>query len=102
MIMVADQPVAESTLAEIARRYKIRELSVFGSTQRGDWRDDSDVDVMVRFAPEANIGFEFFELADELSKVFGRPVDLTTDRILENPYRRAEILRTRRVLYVDE
>jgi hypothetical protein len=36
-------------IAELCRRYGVRELSVFGSATRGDMRPDSDVDLLVSF-----------------------------------------------------
>jgi uncharacterized protein len=39
------------SLAEVCRRYGIKELSVFGSAVRGEMRPESDIDVMVEFEP---------------------------------------------------
>jgi len=33
--------------SKIAFKYKLKELKVFGSTARGDRRDDSDIDVYI-------------------------------------------------------
>jgi len=40
-------------IAEFCRRWKITELALFGSVLRDDFRPDSDVDVLVTFAPDA-------------------------------------------------
>ncbi len=40
-----------SALAEICRRYDVKELSLFGSAAGGEMRPESDVDLMVEFEP---------------------------------------------------
>ena len=61
---------------DLARRYPIRRLGVFGSVVRGEARPDSDVDVLVEFS--APVGFEVADLAFELESLLGHPVDLLT------------------------
>jgi len=77
-------------------KWKIKEFSLFGSILSGDFRADSDVDVLVAFGPDARWGgFDLVEMRDELSALVGRPVDLLTRRSLEaskNWIRRKEIL----------
>ena len=45
--------IPDRTLADFCRRWKLRELSVFGSVLRDDFTADSDVDVLVSFEPDA-------------------------------------------------
>ena len=85
-------------LTELCRRYRIVELSIFGSTARGDRRPDSDVDVLVEFEPGVSWGWDYFGLEQELAQMFGRPVDLATKKWLK-PSVRAEILRDAHVVY---
>ena len=85
-------------LTELCRRYRIVELSIFGSTARGDRRPDSDVDVLVEFEPGVSWGWDYFGLEQELAQLFGRPVDLATKKWLK-PSVRAEILRDAHVVY---
>ena len=92
-------PVDGATLAEVCRRYAVRELSLFGSVTRGEMGPASDIDIMVEFKPEARIGMIRFELlAEELSRLAGRHVDLVTKRGLK-PWVRPEVLRDARVIY---
>lgn len=71
-------------LGVVCRRYHVRELSLFGSTARGEARPDSDVDFLVEFEPEARIGLIAFNgLAEELSELLHRPVDLVSKRGLK-------------------
>lgn len=83
------------------KRWKVQEFSIFGSALRNDFRPDSDVDVLVSFTPEGGMTFEsFVEMRAELSELFGgRQVDLVEKRLVRNPFRRYEILTTRKVLY---
>jgi len=91
--------VDQERIADLCRRWRIRELALFGSVLRDDFRTDSDVDVLVEFEPGHTPGFAFAELQDELRAILGREVDLVTKPGLRNPFRRHEILRTREVLY---
>ena len=90
--------VSSQDLAEICRRYRIAELSVFGSTARGERRPDSDVDILVEFEPGVVWGWDYFALERELAALLGCPVDLATKKWLK-PGVRAEILREARVVY---
>jgi len=87
-------------LADFCRKWRVRELSLFGSALREDFRADSDVDVLVSFEPSA--GWSLLDLVtmrEELETLVGRHVDLVELEALRNPYRRAAILNTKRVLY---
>ena len=98
MTLAPGLPVSPDQIREICQRYHIRELGLFGSAARGEMRPDSDVDILVAFDPEANIGWQFFDLEQELTALFGRNVDLGTKASLK-PRIRASVLRDLRVLY---
>jgi uncharacterized protein len=85
-------------IAELCRRYRVREMAIFGSAARGGMHPGSDIDVMVEFDPDANVGWEFFELEEELARIFGRKVDLGTKRSLK-PWVRPSALRDALVIY---
>ena len=86
-------------LAELCKRYHVRELSLFGSVLRDDFRDDSDVDVLVEFEPEARIGlFRYFDLQSELEGLFCRKIDLVTKRGLKRVIR-DDVLASSEVMY---
>lgn len=90
--------VGSEALGAVCRKYHVRELSVFGSAARGEMRADSDIDLLVVFDPEARIGWEFFDLEIELSRLFGRRVDLGEKSSLK-PRVRPSALRDARVIY---
>lgn len=83
-------------LADFCRRWKIVELSLFGSVLRDDFGPESDVDVLVSFADDAKVSlWDLFEAKSELAQLLERPVDLLTRPSVEqcgNPWKRHEIL----------
>jgi len=85
------------------KKWKIVEFSLFGSVLTNDFRPDSDVDVMVKFAPEANVGlFEMVDVEDELAAIIGRNVDIVTRPAVErseNYIMRRSILSGTRTFY---
>ncbi|CAN5146642.1 nucleotidyltransferase [soil metagenome] len=88
-------------LAELCRRYDVRELSLFGSVLRDDFRDDSDVDILVEFKPGAPIGlFEFSDLKYALADLLGRDVDLVEKPGLKAVIR-DDVLASAEVLFAD-
>jgi predicted nucleotidyltransferase len=98
---VADNiPLDLSRIRDLCRRWRITEFSLFGSVLRDDFRPNSDVDVLVTFDAGAPWSlFDIVGLQDELTAMFGREAHVVEARALRNPFRRAEILRTRKVVY---
>ena len=87
-------------VAAFCRRWKIRELSLFGSALRDDFGPQSDLDFLVSFEPEAKWDlFDIVELQEELKTRYGRPVDIVEKEAMRNPWRKYEIMRTREVIY---
>ena len=93
--------IDQDAIVAFCRRWAVNRLELFGSVLRDDFRPDSDIDVLVAFAPGGEMTFEgFIDMTDELSTLFnGHPVDLVEKRFVRNPFRRHEILTTRQVLY---
>jgi hypothetical protein len=78
-------------LSDVCHRYYVRKLSLFGSRLHGTERADSDLDVLVEFMPGHVPGFAFISLQDELSSIFGQPVDLRTPKELSKYFRDAVV-----------
>jgi len=74
-------------IAEFCQRHHIRKLAFFGSVLRDDFGADSDVDVLVEFAPGHVPGLAFFAMESELSQILGRKVDLNTPQFLSRYFR---------------
>jgi uncharacterized protein len=92
--------VSEDAIASFCQRWKITEFALFGSILRDDFRPDSDVDVLVSFAPDAKWSlWNIIEMKEELESLFGREVDFVQKTCLRNPFRRYEILSTKQVIY---
>jgi uncharacterized protein len=86
-------------VAEFCRRNHIRKLSLFGSVLRGDFRPDSDVDVLVEFEPGHIPGLlRLAGMEIELSKLLGRRADMRTAEDLSR-YFRDEVKAAARVQY---
>jgi predicted nucleotidyltransferase len=79
--------ISTAELAAFCRRHHIRRLSLFGSILRDDFQADSDVDVLVEFAPDHVPGLGFFTIQKDLSKLLGREVDLHTPASLSKYFR---------------
>jgi hypothetical protein len=91
--------VEEAELADLCRRYGVRELSLFGSAVRNEMRPDSDLDLLVEFLPEAQVDLvDYAGLMLDLSRLLGRKVDLVSKNGLK-PLIRAAVLEEARLLY---
>ncbi len=92
--------VSEDAIASFCQRWKITEFALFGSILRDDFRQDSDVDVLVSFAPDSKWSlWDIIAMKEELETLFGREVDFVQKEGLRNPFRRYEILSTKQVIY---
>jgi len=92
--------VTAEDIAAFCRKWSIEELALFGSIVRDDYRPDSDIDVMVRFAPGATVSLlDLVRMHDELAELFGRDVDIVEYGQITNPFRRRAIERDLTVIY---
>jgi predicted nucleotidyltransferase len=90
----------QSALADFFRRWSVRELALFGSVLTDEFTADSDVDVLVTFAPESQVSlWDWGPMMDELRTIFGRDVDLVEKSAVRNPFIRHHILSRNRVVY---
>ncbi len=86
-------------LAALCRRYRVRELSLFGSAARGQMRPDSDIDLLVEFLPDAQTDLvDYAGLMLDLSRLLGRNVDLVSKNGLK-PLIRDSVLEEARLVY---
>lgn len=92
--------VPQEAIADVCRRWKIREPALFGSVLRDDFGPESDVDVLVTFERGVHHGIdEYIAMHEQLQSLFGRPVDIVNKRTLRNPYLRHRVLTARRILH---
>ena len=85
----------------ICRSLPVKRLGLFGSVLGQSFSQDSDVDVLVIFDSGDDIDLfdNYFELKEQLEKIFQREVDLVVDKKFRNPVLRESIDRTRVVIY---
>jgi predicted nucleotidyltransferase len=85
------------------RKWHIIEFALFGSVLRADFRPDSDIDVLVTFAPDYLRSLtDAMAMQDEIEALFGRKVDLINRENIErsqNYIRRKAILGSARTIY---
>jgi hypothetical protein len=91
--------IPRERIEAFCRANGIRRLALFGSVLRGDFRPDSDVDVLVEFQPGVRVRLAFIRMQDELSAILGHKVDLNTPGTISK-YFRDEVLHEAEALYV--
>lgn len=104
MTMAGQPDIPMDKLKAFCRKWKVRQLWLFGSVLREDFGPESDVDVMVEFAPDARWDLlDMVAAEQELSQIMQRPVDLIERDCVErseNWIRRRHILENARQLCV--
>ena len=100
------ESISQEDIVRFCQRWKVRELALFGSAVRTDFKPESDVDVLVSFHETANWGlFDHVQMRLDLEAIFKRKVDLVTYRALEqsqNALLREQILNTAKVIYAGD
>ena len=96
-------PIPKEQVVDFCKRWNITELAFFGSVLRDDFGPESDVDVLVRFHPEARHGLlSVARMEQELSEILERRIDLLSRPAVEksrNYIRREAILKSAEVFY---
>jgi len=93
--------IQKDKVAKFCKKHHIQRLAIFGSALQNNFGPESDVDILVDFAPGRTPGFfKLFEMEDELSRLFGgRKVDLRTPQDLSR-YFRDKVVEGAEVQYV--
>jgi len=95
--------VSVEEIAAFCQRWQISEFALFGSVLRDDFGPESDIDVLVTFAPgKARTLTAITRMQDEIEALFNRPVDLVDRQSIErspNYLRRKAILKSARTIY---
>ena len=101
--MIARITIPSDRIATFCKRWQVAELALFGSVVRDNFGPDSDVDVLISFDPSARRTlFDMVRMQDELSRIFGRKVDLATRAAVEgsrNHIRKKAILESSQVIH---
>ncbi len=95
--------VTEAQIAQFCRTWNIVRLELFGSILGDDFGGESDVDLLVVFAPDAHpTMFSLVRMEDELTAMFGRKADLVERQAIEqspNWIRRQSVLASTQLIY---
>jgi len=91
----------KQALVALCEKYDIKTMHVFGSATTDEFNDLSDIDILISFKeiPFSKYTDNYFELHENLEKLFGRKVDLLTERSLSNPYFIQSVEATKQLLY---
>ncbi|MHA1580746.1 MAG: nucleotidyltransferase family protein [Candidatus Freyarchaeota archaeon] len=69
---------------QLKEKFGIREIGIFGSYIRGEQKEDSDIDILVEFQPDAEMDLiKFVELEEYVSELVGTKVDLVMKSALK-------------------
>jgi predicted nucleotidyltransferase len=92
--------IPSELISQFCRQNHIRRLALFGSVLRSDFNAASDIDVLVEFLPESQVGMlGLARMQRELTKILGgRTVDLRTPAELSR-YFRDDVIRAAEVCY---
>ena len=102
--MIPEIDQQKKNLAKLCRRYRVRQLQLFGSAVTGAFvTATSDLDFIAEFADTqaADYADRYLDFAEALEKLFNRRVDVLTKRSIRNKYFRSEVERTAQVIYED-
>jgi predicted nucleotidyltransferase len=100
IIMDISNIIPLNRIAAFCQKWQIVELAVFGSILGEKFNENSDVDFLITFSPNAKISlFDLAQAQMDLKNITGREVDLVEKAALRNPFRKRKILATMKVLY---
>ena len=100
MINQAPPEIPDEVIRRFCRKWKIEELALFGSALRSDFGPDSDLDLLATFASDAKWSvLDHWRMSEELSALLARRIDIVEKADLSNPFRRAEVLTTSKIIY---
>ncbi|MDI6821678.1 MAG: nucleotidyltransferase family protein [Actinomycetota bacterium] len=69
---------------ELKEKYGVKEIGIFGSYVRGEYKKKSDLDILVEFEEDREIGLlKFVNMENYLSELLGVKVDLVEKSALK-------------------
>ena len=69
---------------DLATRYHLTSIGIFGSFAREDFKNDSDIDILIDY--DQPLGIAFIDLAEELEKILNCKVDLVSKNGIKPKY----------------
>ena len=93
--------ITEKDIEFIVNKYNVKELSIFGSSIRDDFKTTSDIDLLIEFNDSQNISlYDLLDIQEYFEKITKRSIDIVEPAGLSNPYRKEAILKSKEILYV--
>ena len=89
-------------LKSICKILQIKRLYAFGSVVSDNFNENSDIDFLISFADHLSVEEytnNYFNLHYKLKELFGREIDIVTERTLSNPYFIERINKTKQLIY---
>lgn len=77
--------ILESQKKELEKKYPISEMGLFGSYARGDYNEQSDIDILVDFNDRID-GFDYIKIAHHLEDAFKQKIDLVSRKGIKAKY----------------
>ena len=89
------------SLIDLCKQHKVKELYIFGSILTSSFSKDSDIDMLVQFDNVDILEYadNYFDLKEELEKLFGRGIDLIENQAIRNPIFRKIVDRDKKIVY---
>lgn len=89
-------------LRQLCEKYHVETMYLFGSAARGTMTPESDIDFLISFRSDVVLeeyADNYFDLIFALEDLFGRRIDLLTEKYLSNPYLISSIEQTKQLIY---
>src|SRR5690606_26046243 len=88
-------------IKKLCEKYRVRTFAAFGSVNRDDFNEDSDIDFVVDF--DENDPFKYtdlyFALKENLELLLKRQIDLIEERGIKNRFFKKELDETKVLIY---
>lgn len=97
-VCIMSEEQIHNAIIEYLMGYKPERIGLFGSFARGDHRESSDIDILVRFEETCTL-FQLIRIENELSELIGRKVDLVTEGAIKNERIKDSIQQDLRVIF---
>ena len=89
-------------LVTLCKKYRVAAMYLFGSAATDSFNENSDVDFLISFRNDVSLeeyADNYFDLLFEMEDIFGRKVDLVTEKTLSNPYFIRSVEQTKQLIY---
>jgi len=92
--------IYKDKIISICRKNNVQKLCLFGSMARGDAKQNSDIDLLIKFSKRKSL-LDMVMLENTLSEKIGRKIDLLTESSI-SPYLKDQINNEMIVIYEEK